>query len=148
MSALRRRTNPVRRFPRRCGVAAVEFAMMVPIVFLLLFAALELGRMNMIRQTVNNAAYEAVRTCIVPGATHAEGEDAARNLLVSIGVTGYTITLTPDTITDTTSSVTAEVTVPYSINLWAKPVYVTTGSASATCTMTRDWVVSTRQTAG
>ena len=122
--------------------------MTAPILFMLLFAALELGRMNMIRQTVNNAAYEAARTCIVPGATNAEGVAAAQG---SAGVHRrhrlHRSRVTPATITDTTPSVTATVAVPYSTNMWVTPLYSTNGSASATCTMARDWVVSTRQTA-
>jgi len=58
MFVRRTRRDRNRRGPnRRCGVAAVEFALTAPILFLFLFAALELGRMNMIRQTANNAAY-------------------------------------------------------------------------------------------
>ena len=147
MSALSDRTNRVRCFPSRHGATAVEFAMTAPILFMLLFGALELGRMNMIRHTGDNAAYEAVRTCIVPGATNAEGVAAARSVLDSIFVTGYTTTVTPATITDTTRSVTAEVAVPYANNMWVTPLYSKNGSTSATCTMARDWVVSTRQTA-
>jgi Flp pilus assembly protein TadG len=151
MSALRYRTNRGRRFPGRCGAAAVEFAMTVPIMLLLLFGALELGRMNMIRQTANNAAYEAARTCIVPGATKAEGVNAAKAVLDSIGVTysDPVITLEPPAaeITDTTLSVTATVVVPYGTNMWVRPLFSKTGSATATCTLTRDWAVSTRSSA-
>jgi Flp pilus assembly protein TadG len=135
----------LRRPPRRRGAAAIEFAMTVPVLFLLLFGALELGRMNMIRQTANNAAYEAARCCAVPGATAAEGVAAAQKLLSSIGANGATITITPATIVNSTTSVTATVTIPYSTNVWVKPLYATSGSATATCTLTRDWVVSTRQ---
>ena len=147
MSLLRNRTNRARCYASRRGAAAVEFAMTAPILFMVLFAALELGRMSMLRQTVSNAAYEAVRTCIVPGATNAEGVAAARGVLASVGATGYTITVTPATITDTTPSVTAEVAVPFSTNMWVTPLFSKNGSASATCTMSRDWMVSTRQTA-
>lgn len=144
MRALPFRTKHVRRPADRRGVATVEFALTVPIWFLVLFTALELGRMNMIRQTANNAAYEAVRTCIVPGATNAEGVAAATTLLTSIGVKDYTVTISPTTITDTTPSVTATVVVPYGKNLWGKPLFSGSRAANVTCTMTRDWVVSTR----
>ena len=97
MFALRYRTNRVGRFPGRRGAAAVEFAVTAPILFMLLFGALELGRMNMIRQTANNAAYEAARTCIVPGATNAEGVAAAKAVLASIGVTCPDPVITPGT---------------------------------------------------
>jgi len=131
----------------RRGAAAVEFALTAPILFLFLFAALELGRMNMIRQTANNAAYEAVRTCAVPGATNAEGVAKATYILESIGVANYTVTVTPATILDNTTSVTANITVPYSTNMWVAPLFSASGSANASCTMARDWVVSTRLSA-
>jgi len=80
----------------------------------------------------------------VPGATNAEGVASATTILSSIGVSGYTVTVSPSTILDNTTSVTANVTVPYSTNMWVAPLFSRTGSASASCTMTRDWVVSTR----
>jgi len=122
----------------------VEFAFTVPVFFVVLFSCLEISRMNMIRQTANNAAYEAVRACIVPGATNAEGVAAATSLLRSIGVQGYTVTVTPATISDTTPSVTATIVVPFDKNTWGGRAVLSRGSASVTCTMTRDWVVSTR----
>ena len=134
--------SPVRR---RRGTTAVEFAITAPILLFLLFASLELSRVNMIRQTANNAAYEAARTCIVPGATNAEGVAAAQFLLGSIGVIGSNITITPGTITDNTTEITATVDVPYSGNLWAEAMFFPSGSSTATCTLARDWVVSTRQ---
>jgi hypothetical protein len=69
---------------------------------------------------------------------------AASSVLNSIGVTGYTINVSPGTITDTTPSVTATISVPYRTNMWVTPLYSQTGSASAACTLARDWIVSTR----
>lgn len=151
MFALRDRTNRGRRSAARRGTAAVEFALTAPLLFLLLLGSLELGRMNMIKQTANNAAYEAARTCIVPGATKAEGVAAARAILNSIGVTcpDPVIVLDPVTtdITDTTLSVTATVVVEYKTNMWGTSLFSKTGSASASCKLTRDWAVSTRSSA-
>jgi len=144
MSQARIRSPKSRSRSARSGAAAVEFAITAPILFLILFAALELGRMNMIRQTAANAAYEAVRTCAVPGATNAEGVSAATSILESIGVSNYTVSVTPATILDNTSSVSASVVVPYSVNMWVPPVFSQTGSANVSCSMARDWVVSTR----
>ena len=103
MSALRRRTNRIRRFPGRRGAAAVEFAMTVPILFMLLFAALELGRMNMIRQTANNAAYEAARD-VRRARRHQRGRRGRRPEIADVHRRhcGDTVTVTPATITDTT----------------------------------------------
>lgn len=143
MSTLQSRTSWYRLRQRR-GVTAVEFALTVPILFLLLFSALGLGRMNMIRQTANNAAYEAVRTCIVPGATNGDGVAAAKDVLACISAKGYTIDVSPATITDATRSVTATVVIPYNANTWTNAVRFSTGSATATCSMAREMAVATR----
>lgn len=139
-----RRINKTCSSPRRRGAAAVEFALTAPVLFALLFGALELARMNMIRETVNNAAYDAARTCIVPGATNAEGVTAGTSTLRCIGITNGTVQVTPSTITDTTPTVSATVSVPYSSNMWFPPLFATSGSATVTCTLTRDWIISTR----
>jgi len=143
MSYSRRRINPRRPSQRRRGTVAVEFALTFPILLLLLLAALELGRMNMIRETVNNAAYDAARTCIVPGATSQEGVNAATAILNSIGIANGTVQVQPSTITNATPTVTATVSVPYSTNMWFPPMYASSGSATVTCTLTRDWAIST-----
>lgn len=145
MVTYRNRAHRALRSCARRGTAAVEFAVTVPIMLLILFGSVELSRMNMIRETANNAAYEAVRNCIVPGATNAEGVAAAREMLQSVGVSNATITVSPATITDTTPTVTATITVPYSSNMWVTPVFSTSRSTTTTCTLTRDWVVSTRR---
>lgn len=140
-----RRAIRIRRPADRSGAAAVEFAMTVPILFLLLFSSVELSRMNMIRQTANNAAYEASRKCTVPGATAADGRAAATSILQAVGIRGATVDVQPDPIVNTTPQVTATVTVPYSSNMWVMPVLSKNGSVTMRCQLTRDWVVSTRQ---
>ena len=57
---------------RRTGAAAVEFAIVAPIFFMLVLVSLEFGRLNIIRHTADQAAYEAARHAMVPGATAAE----------------------------------------------------------------------------
>ena len=62
---------------KRTGATTVEFAITVPILFSLLFTAFEFSRMNVIRQTAVNAAYEGARRGIVPGASETDVEDVA-----------------------------------------------------------------------
>ncbi|MEZ6075910.1 MAG: pilus assembly protein [Pirellulaceae bacterium] len=54
--------------PLRSGVTTVEFAMTAPLLFMLLYAALELGHANMTFNAVEAACYEGARVGIVPGA--------------------------------------------------------------------------------
>jgi Flp pilus assembly protein TadG len=128
----------------RRGAAAVEFALTGSILFLFLFAALEFSRYNMIAQTATNAAFEAARTCVVPGASAASGQTAGANILNAVGIAGGTVTMSPATITNTTTQVSATVTVSLASNLWISPVFCGSGTITKTCTLTCDWVDSAR----
>src|SRR6478672_13318474 len=61
----RRRAVPARRHRR--GQAMVEFALVAPIFFLMLFAIIEGGRFIFYYQTLNNAVREGARYAIVHG---------------------------------------------------------------------------------
>jgi hypothetical protein len=65
-------TNPLPRLAPRSGSrsrgqALVEFAMVAPLFFLLLFGIIEGGRFILYYQTLNNAAREGARYAIVHG---------------------------------------------------------------------------------
>lgn len=95
----------------RQGVAVVEMALTLPILFLLLFACYEFGRANMIRHTAQAAAYEAARVVIVPGATVAEAEGTAEFFLSTVGVRTFDLDVQPGVIDDETETVSVVVTV-------------------------------------
>src|SRR3954470_17250186 len=107
--------TPVRQLaekrPRelRNGAVAVEFAITAPIFFLFLLAAFEFGWLNVMRHTADNAAYEAARTVVVPGATAAEATAKATSILNVVGARGATISITPSNITNSTTEVTVAV---------------------------------------
>jgi Flp pilus assembly protein TadG len=100
----------------RHGAAAVEFAVTAPIFFLFLLAAFEFGWLNVIRHTADNAAYEAARTAMVPGATAAEATAKANTLLTVVGARDATITVTPSVLTTETEQVTVSIDVPMASN--------------------------------
>jgi Flp pilus assembly protein TadG len=100
----------------RNGAVAVEFAITAPIFFLFLLAAFEFGWLNVMRHTADNAAYEAARTVIVPGATAAEATAKATSILNVVGARGATISITPSTITNATTTVTVAVDIPMKSN--------------------------------
>src|SRR3954452_2358003 len=99
---------PVQRLARnriahlRTGAVAVEFALTAPIFFVFLLAAFEFGWLNVIRHTADNAAYEAARTIIVPGATADEAIAKAQGLLNVVGARGAKIDITPANVTNAT----------------------------------------------
>jgi Flp pilus assembly protein TadG len=100
----------------RRGATAVEFAITAPVFFLFLLAAFEFGWLNVLRHTADNAAYEAARNVIVPGATAAEAQATAKNLLNIVGARGAKVTITPTTVTPETEEVTVEIAIPMNKN--------------------------------
>ena len=101
---------------RRRGATAVEFAITAPVFFLFLLVAFEFGWMNVIRHTADNAAYEAARHAMVPGATAAEAADRAKSLLSVVGIRGARIRVSPPRLTPDTDEVTVEIDVPMDRN--------------------------------
>lgn len=101
----------------RRGAVAVEMALTLPILFLILFGAFELGQANMIRHATDAAAYEGARVAILPGATPAEAEAAARQILDTVGVTSFTMQVTPNPILSNTQEVELTIEVPLDQNM-------------------------------
>ena len=126
----------VRRWRRgnRRGATVVEFALAAPIFFLFLMASFEFGWLNVLRHTADNAAYEAARYAMVPGATAAEAKSKANSILKIIGARNAVVTVTPAVLTSTTDEVTVTVDVPMKDNALVVPKFTrkTTLHGSAT----------------
>ncbi len=104
----------------------VEFAIVAPVFFLLLFGSFEFSRLNVIRHTADNAAYEAARIAMVPGATAAEAITEANRILDIVGTRGATVTVNPATLGLNTNQITVTIDVPMGQNGWITPRF--TGS--------------------
>ncbi len=92
----------------RRGAATVEFALVCTILFLVVFAGVELSRLSMLRHTADLAARDA----IVPGADADLIQATAENHLATIGVVSATVTVSPADITEETEEVEVTVTIP------------------------------------
>lgn len=137
MQSVATRTDPRNRksLARRKGALTVEFALTAPVVFTLFFGCVELSRMNMIRNTSNNAAFEAARTVIVPGAQSSQAVSAAQTLMQAIGVQNAAVDITPSAITSQTTSVTVSISTPLTSNLYVSPLFLKGKTINSTCTM-------------
>jgi hypothetical protein len=109
----------------RKGSHSVEFAIVLPIMLLLFLSGIEFARMNLLRHLAENASYEAARHVIVPGATVEEAEAKANAILSVMGVTGASLTVSPDPVLETTGTVSVKVTFPAEKNLWMVPKFST-----------------------
>lgn len=101
---------------KRRGATAVEFAMVAPIFFMVIFASMEFASVHITQCAMENAAFEGARKGIVPGATSAACKSAAEGLMDGAGLHEYTVTVTPTTITPLTDVVKVEVSVPMTAN--------------------------------
>jgi len=126
------------RAATRVGAVVVEFAICAPILFLFFFASLEFSRVNMIRQSVENAVYEGARRGIVPGATADDCRASALVVLNSISTRDSTITVTPAVITKNTPEVTVAVSVPVNSNSWVIPVFFRDKIIASNMTLQRE----------
>jgi Flp pilus assembly protein TadG len=108
---------------RRSGATLVEFAVVAPIFFMLLFGGIEFAVLGTIRSTAQNAAYEAARKLVIPGADVDDGIDEARRIMSIVGVDSLTVTTNPNVITDETQEVTVDISIPYDNNAIFVPYF-------------------------
>ncbi len=135
MHVLRPHRTTSQSSPERSGSVTVETALALPILFMIMFGAVDCARLNMLRNSTQNAAYEGARSAIVPGGTAADATAAAQKVLTAVGIKNPTITVSPSTITSTTDKVTVTVTVPLKDNSWSAAAAKTTKNLVRTCTM-------------
>lgn len=69
------------KWKSRRGISIVESALMIPIMLMLIFGAVEFGSILHVRHTMLHAAREAARAVAVQGITANAGTQIARDLL-------------------------------------------------------------------
>ncbi len=79
-----------RRFRPRCGVAAVEMAVLAPFVAALLVGLLEVGQMVQVNQILCNAAREGARKASTGINTYSDVQTTVANYLTNAGITNQT----------------------------------------------------------
>lgn len=124
-----------RRRSNRSGVVAVESALIIPIIFLSVFAGIEFVRLNIIRHTIKNASYEAARAAIVPGAQEENAIEIANQILRVSGIRDATVTITPNQISEGTTFVSATINVPVNSNSWGLGIFLSGMNMSADTTL-------------
>ena len=107
----------------RRGAVITEFAICAPVFFLIVLTMFEFGWLNVVRHTADNAAYEASRVAMVPGATAAEAIAEAERIMSAIGTRGATVAVDPPTLAPETTQVTVTVRVPLDRNSMVIPKF-------------------------
>ena len=116
----------------------MEFALVAPLLFLFLFAAIDIARANIIRSTAENAVYEGARASIIPGATPEKIEAVTREVLDILAIHNAVVTITPTTITSATPAVTVQVDIPLASNLYASSNFLSSATISRSCNLSRE----------
>lgn len=127
--AFRRQTAP------RCGAAAVEMALVLPVFITVILGMIELGRGIMVAQLLTNAAREAARSAIIDGSTNSSVSAVAQNSMASaanISASDVTVTITTSTSGGGNSVanaqpqdlITVNLSLPFSKVSWLPPKYM------------------------
>jgi Flp pilus assembly protein TadG len=137
LHSIQRQLKRPRRSSRR-GAETVEFALTVPLLFLCFFAGLEFSRAIVVRNNIQSAAMTGARTGILPGATRADCEQAAQDVLDAAFIKQAIVTVTPQTITSSTESVSVTIDVPLAANALPMSRFVQGSTLSQTITLRRE----------
>lgn len=132
------RLRKTKRSQLRRGAVAVEMAMTVPLLLFIVFSAYEFSRANMIRHTVESAAYEGARNGILPGATEQNVKDGANSILSSIGTRDAQITVAPLPLTDDDRVIEVTISVELRKNMFFAPFFFRESVITRKCRMSRE----------
>ncbi|MEM9410083.1 MAG: TadE family protein [Planctomycetota bacterium] len=102
----------------RTGGSVVEFALVAPVVILLIFGIVEFSRLLILDASIDQIAYESCRAGIAFGATHDDVQEIVDEFLDSNRIVNATTEITPNVIDDDTQQVRVEITVPLAQNSW------------------------------
>jgi Flp pilus assembly protein TadG len=94
----------------RKGAAVVELAVCLPVVFLLVFGAVEAASLLFARQAMVETAYEAAMVGIKHNATNADAIAAANQVVKAKRLDGLTLTFSPSNVADAPRGAILEVT--------------------------------------
>jgi Flp pilus assembly protein TadG len=126
---------------RRSAAAAVEFAVVSPLLFLVLLGIIECGRMIMVQQSLTTAAREGARIAIVDGTSVSAAVKVVNSFLAASGVSGSEVTVTPGDPSQVThgEAVTVSVSIPFRNVSWLpSPLFLGNAVLSSTASMRRE----------
>lgn len=127
----------------RRGAAVVEFAIVAPVLLLLILGMIEYGRLVMVQQVITNATREGARAAVLDGATTTGVTTIVNDFLTGSRVSGAVVTVTPNPPSTAAfgDPVTVSVQVPFTEVSWLPtPMFLSNTTLSATTVMRRETV--------
>lgn len=128
---------------KRRGASAVEFAVVAPVFFLLIFGMIEFGRMVMVQQILTNASREGARLAVLDGTTSSDVQTAVSAYLTNSSISGEGMTVTLDPTNPQTAqagqAVTVTVSIPFGDVSWfPTPKFANDKTLNASTVMRRE----------
>lgn len=134
-----RRGRP-RKAGWRRGAAAVEFAMVAPIFFMLCIGMIEIGRAIMVQQVLINAARVGARRAVMLSSSTSAVTSTVSDYTTGVGVPTVTTTVTPDPATaEAGTAITVTTSVSYASVSWVPaPRFMGGKTLSSTSVMRKE----------
>ncbi len=131
MNAFRLIKQPTARrrsFRRHRGVAAVEFAIVAPIFFLMVLGIIEIGRAMMVQQVLINASRVGARRAVMLSSDEQSVIDAVTEYAAGVGVNGVEASVSPNPATAAAGvPVTVNVTIGFEQVSWLPAPWIMGG---------------------
>lgn len=115
---------------KRSGIAAVEFALIAPVFFLVVMSIIEFGRVVMVQQVLTNASREGARRAVIEGASDQEVISQVDSYLANSSISGATVNVSPADLVNVGfgDPVTVSVSVPFDSVSWSGVAWFLGGS--------------------
>ncbi len=110
--------------------------MVANVMILIVFVCIEFTRMNMMRNLVQDAAYFAARTAMIPGGTAEDARAEANRVLGILSTQNAEVVVNGgEPLTDETRNVRVRVTIPIDDNALFLPLFTGNKELEAIATM-------------
>jgi Flp pilus assembly protein TadG len=133
-----------RRSLIRRGASAVEFAVVAPVFFAIIFGMIEVGRGLMVMHQLNNAARAGCRAGAIEGKATSDITAAVVACLTAQGVNSESVTVQVNDVSEDASlaqasdEITVKVSIPVGKVTWVPGGSYLQGSLSGQCTLRRE----------
>ena len=116
----------------RRGASTVEFAIVAPLFFMLIFGCIEFGRGLMVQQILTNASRVGAREAITLNSTEANVISKTTNFASNASISGITVGVSPNPAAAQSGDlITVDVSVPFSNVSWIPAPWFMGGSTTA-----------------
>ena len=126
----------------RSGASAVEFSIIAPLLFVMVFGCVEFSRAFMATQSLEEAARSGCRVAVLRGATTNEIDTEVRRILAPVSICTYTMQIQPASIAmaERWTPVTVTITASFADLAWLPmPRFLGGKTYTSSCTLPKEY---------